>query len=164
MSSIALSGGVSSVQNAGQSASAEKAVSTSQASIDTTTQAKSGFKEDTVKLSAAAQAKLMHREGQSASSIASSLGTNVKTVDGYLNITVASDTTTTTTSSGGTSSSSTSTSSSSSTAATETSTPTVSTASTGSPTAPTTDTSASTASSDSASKDALDKAVAAMLQ
>jgi hypothetical protein len=45
--------------------------------------------EDTVKLSAAAQAESMHQAGQSISSIASSLGTNVSTVDSYLGITVA---------------------------------------------------------------------------
>ena len=45
--------------------------------------------EDTVKLSDSAQAESMHQAGQSISSIASSLGTNVSTVDGYLGITVA---------------------------------------------------------------------------
>jgi hypothetical protein len=45
--------------------------------------------EDTVKLSDAAQAETMHQAGQSISAIASSLGTNVSTVDSYLGITVA---------------------------------------------------------------------------
>ena len=45
--------------------------------------------EDTVTLSAAAQAETMHQAGQSISSIASSPGTNVSTVDSYLGITVA---------------------------------------------------------------------------
>jgi anti-sigma28 factor (negative regulator of flagellin synthesis) len=45
--------------------------------------------EDTVKLSAAAQAATMHQAGQSISSIASFLGTNVSTVDSYLGIPVA---------------------------------------------------------------------------
>jgi hypothetical protein len=45
---------------------------------------------DTVKLSVAAQANMMHRAGQSASQIAATLGTDVKSVDSYLNITVAS--------------------------------------------------------------------------
>jgi len=45
--------------------------------------------EDTVKLSAGAQAETMHQAGQSVSSIASSLGTDVSTVDSYLGITVA---------------------------------------------------------------------------
>ena len=43
---------------------------------------------DTVQLSASAQAETMHQAGQSISSIASSLGTDVSTVDGYLGITV----------------------------------------------------------------------------
>jgi hypothetical protein len=45
--------------------------------------------EDTVKLSASAQAETMHQAGQSISSIASSLGTSVSAVDSYLGITVA---------------------------------------------------------------------------
>jgi len=45
--------------------------------------------EDTVKLSASAQAETMHQAGQSISSIASSLGTSVSTVDSYLGIAVA---------------------------------------------------------------------------
>jgi hypothetical protein len=44
---------------------------------------------DTVKISQAAQAKLMHRQGLSIAVIASSLGTNVASVDGYLNIKAA---------------------------------------------------------------------------
>ena len=44
--------------------------------------------EDTVKLSAAAQAESMHQAGQSISSIASSLGASVSTVDSYLGIAV----------------------------------------------------------------------------
>jgi hypothetical protein len=42
-----------------------------------------------VVLSIAAQAKMMHRQGLSASVIAASLGTNVASIDGYLNIKVA---------------------------------------------------------------------------
>jgi len=45
--------------------------------------------EDTVKLSASAQAETMHQAGQSIASIASSLGIDVPTVDSYLGITVA---------------------------------------------------------------------------
>jgi len=45
--------------------------------------------EDTVKLSASAQAETLHQAGQSISSIASSLGTDISTVDSYLGITVA---------------------------------------------------------------------------
>jgi len=52
-------------------------------------QAPPAFPEDTVTLSAAAQAQMMHQSGQSVSSIASSLGTSVSTVDSYLGITAA---------------------------------------------------------------------------
>ena len=45
--------------------------------------------EDTVKLSASAQARQMYQSGQSVSSIASSLGTSASTVDSYLGIAVA---------------------------------------------------------------------------
>jgi hypothetical protein len=45
--------------------------------------------EDTVKLSAAAQAVTMYRAGQSVSQIASSLGTSASAVDSYLGITTA---------------------------------------------------------------------------
>ena len=51
--------------------------------------AASSMPEDTVKLSAAAQAKLLYKQGESVSSIASSLGTSVSAVDSYLGITVA---------------------------------------------------------------------------
>jgi hypothetical protein len=47
------------------------------------------LKPDTVKLSFAAQAKMMHRAGQGPALIAANLGTNVAAVDGYLNIKVA---------------------------------------------------------------------------
>jgi hypothetical protein len=47
---------------------------------------------DTVKLSAAAQAKMMHRQGQSAALIAATLGTDIKSVDGYLGIKIATPT------------------------------------------------------------------------
>ena len=45
-------------------------------------------KGDTVTLSVAAQAKVLHQSGQSIASIASALGTDTKTVDSYLGITV----------------------------------------------------------------------------
>ena len=51
-----------------------------------TTQATSD--EDSVKLSAAAQAKMMYKQGQSVSSIAHSMGTTTKAVDDYLGITL----------------------------------------------------------------------------
>jgi len=41
---------------------------------------------DTVQISAAAQAKILHQAGQSVKSIASALGTDTKTVDDYLGI------------------------------------------------------------------------------
>jgi response regulator of citrate/malate metabolism len=44
---------------------------------------------DTVQISAAAQAKILHQAGQSVNSIASALGTSVSTVDSYLGITVS---------------------------------------------------------------------------
>jgi hypothetical protein len=47
------------------------------------------LKPDTVKLSPMAQAKMMYRTGQSLTLIASTLGTSVATIDGYLNIKVA---------------------------------------------------------------------------
>jgi hypothetical protein len=52
--------------------------------VDQPTPARS---QDTVKISAAAQAQAMHQSGQSVSSIASTLGTTVSTVDSYLGIT-----------------------------------------------------------------------------
>jgi hypothetical protein len=45
-------------------------------------------KGDTVTLSAAAQARVLHQSGQSVASIASALGTDTKTVDSYLGIAV----------------------------------------------------------------------------
>jgi len=47
------------------------------------------LKPDTVKLSAAGMAKMMHRSGQSPALIAAALGTSVASVDGYLGIKVA---------------------------------------------------------------------------
>jgi hypothetical protein len=46
----------------------------------------SSSQEDTVKISQAAQAKLLHKQGESVSTIASSLGTDVSSIDGYLGI------------------------------------------------------------------------------
>ncbi len=45
------------------------------------------LKPDTVKLSPAAQVRLLHRQGLSIAGIAASLGTNVTTIDSYLNVT-----------------------------------------------------------------------------
>lgn len=54
----------------------------------TTTQTTAAQEQDDVKLSAAAQAKLLHQQGQSVQVIASSLGATVKQVDDYLGITL----------------------------------------------------------------------------
>jgi hypothetical protein len=45
-------------------------------------------KEDTVKLSTAGQAKLLHQQGQSVNAIAASLGTDTKAINNYLGITL----------------------------------------------------------------------------
>jgi hypothetical protein len=58
----------------------------STAATTATAQTSSADTDDTVKLSAKAQAKLLHTQGQSIQSIASSLGITVKDVDGYLGI------------------------------------------------------------------------------
>jgi hypothetical protein len=89
MSSIAFSGALSNMQGTAQIASTSKTAPAQAASTATTSQASGNLKDDTVKLSVAAQAKMMHRQGLSASVIASSLGTNVASIDGYLNIKVA---------------------------------------------------------------------------
>jgi DNA-binding NarL/FixJ family response regulator len=52
------------------------------------TQAATASQEDSVKLSSEAQAKLLYKQGQSVSNIASSLGTDTKTVNNYLGITL----------------------------------------------------------------------------
>jgi len=46
---------------------------------------------DTVEISAAAQAKLLHQQGQSVTVIAATLGTTAKTVDEYLGITLTQE-------------------------------------------------------------------------
>lgn len=63
-----------------------EATKTTEAS--TTTQADTASQNDTVKISAAAQAKILHQSGESVANIASTLGTDTKTVDDYLGITV----------------------------------------------------------------------------
>jgi DNA-binding NarL/FixJ family response regulator len=52
------------------------------------TQTSAAFQEDSVKLSSAAQAKMLYKQGQSVANIASSLGTDSKTVDNYLGLTL----------------------------------------------------------------------------
>jgi hypothetical protein len=83
MASFAINSATAS--NALQSAGTAKAAG---AQTETTTKAPATLQPDTVKLSAAAQAKMMHRAGQSPSLIAATLGTNIASVDGYLNIKV----------------------------------------------------------------------------
>jgi hypothetical protein len=64
------------------SASKTTAVQTEQPTKTSTT----ADTKDTVQISAAAQAKILHQAGQSVNSIASALGTDTKTVDDYLGI------------------------------------------------------------------------------
>jgi len=86
MSSIAIFDATS---NSNSSTSTTQAVQVgAKQEVTTTTRAAATSKEDTVTLSAAAQAKILHQSGQSVASIASSLGTDTKTVDDYLGITV----------------------------------------------------------------------------
>lgn len=89
MSSIAFSGALNNISNTAQITSTNKSASTQPVSTVATEQTSGNLKEDTVKLSVAAQAKMMHRQGLSASVIAASLGTSVASVDGYLSIKVA---------------------------------------------------------------------------
>jgi hypothetical protein len=96
VSSIAFSGALSNMSGAAQIASTGRTASAQTAPTTTTDQANNSLKDDTVKLSVAAQAKMMHKEGLSASVIAASLGTDIASVDGYLNIKVATQATTTT--------------------------------------------------------------------
>lgn len=66
------------------------AASSSQTSNPQTTadQASTAAKEDSVRLSEAAQAKLLYTQGQSVATIASSLGTTSKAIDNDLGITL----------------------------------------------------------------------------
>lgn len=84
MASIAI--GSATPSNAVQPVATAKAAL---APAQTTAKAPAVLKPDTVKLSPAAQARMMHRAGQSPSLIATTLGTNIRAVDGYLNIKVA---------------------------------------------------------------------------
>ena len=84
MASMAISSAV--LPNVTQAASASR---TAPIEVESTQKAPPGLQPDTVKLSPAAMAKMMHRAGQSPALIAATLGTNVAAVDGYLNIKVA---------------------------------------------------------------------------
>jgi hypothetical protein len=61
---------------------------TSAATKTETTAATTTAQDDTVKLSAAAEAKMLYKQGQGVSTIAASLGTDAKTVDSYLGLTL----------------------------------------------------------------------------
>lgn len=84
MSSI---GVTSALGNVPQAASTAKAAP--EASAAAPAQTSPTFKQDTVKLSMAGQARLLHQQGKSPGLIASSLGIKVADVDGYLGIKVA---------------------------------------------------------------------------
>jgi DNA-binding NarL/FixJ family response regulator len=61
---------------------------TNPAQAATSTKSTPAFQEDTFKLSAPAQAKMLQQQGQSVSMIAASLNTTPKTVNDYLGITL----------------------------------------------------------------------------
>ena len=71
-----------------QSTGTIPAANTSGQSETASTTATSNSQSDTVKLSVAAQAKLLHSQGQSVSNIASTLGTTTKEIDSDLGITI----------------------------------------------------------------------------
>jgi DNA-binding NarL/FixJ family response regulator len=81
MASIGIITSTSDLYNTNQPAAATKA----------DTASTTASQEDTVKLSAQAQAKLLHSEGLSVSTIAASLGTDTKTVDSYLGVTLTKE-------------------------------------------------------------------------
>ncbi|MGA2807684.1 MAG: hypothetical protein ABSE87_06080 [Terracidiphilus sp.] len=88
MSSFAISGITSS--NAPQVAEPASAGTVqnqaAQAAVPTAVPAASSLPEDTVTLSVPAQAQQMYQSGDSVSTIATSLGTSVSTVDSYLGV------------------------------------------------------------------------------
>jgi hypothetical protein len=91
MSSIQIFDATSNTNNVYNTTQATSASAVQQATTPTTstpTPAATTSKGDTVTLSAAAQARVLHQSGQSIASIASALGTDTKTVDSYLGITV----------------------------------------------------------------------------
>jgi hypothetical protein len=92
MSSIAPPGAFTNMPSTLQIPSTSRTTPTQATSTAATDQANGNLKEDTVKLSVAGQAKMMHRQGLSVSVIAASLGTNVASIDGYLNIKVPTQT------------------------------------------------------------------------
>ena len=87
MSSIGITSALSNLSKAGQAASTAKTAP--EAPTARSAQTSATLKPDSVKLSVAGQAKLLHQEGKSPGLIASSLGIKVADVDGYLGIRVA---------------------------------------------------------------------------
>jgi hypothetical protein len=75
---------------ASYSASGSSTSATSTTSTETQA-ATAQQQEETVKLSSAAQAKLLHQQGQSVTAIAASLGTTTKQVNDYLGITLQAE-------------------------------------------------------------------------
>jgi DNA-binding NarL/FixJ family response regulator len=63
-----------------------QAAPTSTTNAEAVTRTALTSQEDTVTLSAAAQAMLLHQQGHSVTTIAASLGLDVKTVDSYLGV------------------------------------------------------------------------------
>ena len=87
MPSINVSNTLSNPSVATQSVAATKSAPGEPAA--TPTKSAATLKEDTVTVSLAAQAKLLHRQGLSIATIAATLGTNVTSIDGLLGIQVA---------------------------------------------------------------------------
>ena len=84
MPSIGLSNLLGNLPVASQTASTVKAAPRPQ--DDSNTGSRATLKPDTVRLSMAGQAKLLHQQGTSAAQIASSLGIKVADVEGYLGV------------------------------------------------------------------------------
>ena len=78
----------SSLYNTTQTAAAAQSSTTTATQAAAATQASAASQEDSVKLSSEAQAKMLYKQGQSVANIASSLGTDTKTVNNYLGITL----------------------------------------------------------------------------
>ncbi len=87
MSSIGITNTLGSLSKVSQVALTAK--TGPQISTGTPVQTSATLKTDSVKLSMAGQAKLLHQQGKSPALIASSLGVKVADVDGYLGIKVA---------------------------------------------------------------------------
>jgi hypothetical protein len=83
-----MSNAIGNPSSATQAGSAVETAPTHTASTEAV-KTSAGIKQDTVKLSLAAQIKMMHHQGQSAGQIAASLGTSVASVDGYLGVKAA---------------------------------------------------------------------------